>query len=53
MKKSTGIVIAAIGFLTGVFMGFMLSPMKNGMDIGSNSGNTVNNYYDAKEEEVK
>ncbi|MGN6712540.1 hypothetical protein [Anaerocolumna jejuensis] len=47
MKKSTAAFVSLICLLTGVILGFILSPVKYG--IGNNSGNTTNNYYNKKE----
>ncbi|SHK97875.1 hypothetical protein SAMN02745136_03783 [Anaerocolumna jejuensis DSM 15929] len=47
MKKSVAILVSIICLLTGVILGFFLSPVKYG--IGNNSGNTTNNYYNKKE----
>ena len=55
MKKSTGFILAIVGFLCGAALGFILSPVKGGVHIGSLSfdckmgcnngaGNTINKY---------
>ena len=55
MKKSTGFILAIVGFLCGAAVGFILSPVKDGIHIGSLSfdcnmgcnngtGNTSNKY---------
>lgn len=50
MKKSTAAFIAAISCLTGVIIGFLISPVKQGIgnNCGNNSGNT--NYYEHRDE---
>ena len=39
MKKSTCIVTGVIAFLTGLILGIIFAPAKNGISIGNNSGN--------------
>lgn len=39
MNKSTGILLALTGFFAGIILGFLLSPIKYGLKIGSNNGN--------------
>ena len=46
MKKKEIFMLAAITFSVGMVLGFLISPVKQG--IGNNSGNTTNNYYDKK-----
>ncbi|MBQ2824502.1 MAG: hypothetical protein IJF18_07985 [Oscillospiraceae bacterium] len=42
--KNTPIILAAlIGFLAGLVLGFVLSPVKKGVTIGSNNCNNGNN----------
>lgn len=48
MKKLTAILISIICLLTGILLGFMISPVKQGF--GNNCGNTTN-YNHKKEEE--
>lgn len=45
MKKSEVILATLCGFFFGVILGFLLSPIKKGIDIGNNSGNTTNNNF--------
>ncbi|HEX3037551.1 MAG TPA: hypothetical protein VHO94_00980 [Oscillospiraceae bacterium] len=40
MKKSTCFLLTALFFLLGIVTGFMFSPVKHGINIGNNSGNT-------------
>jgi phosphotransferase system glucose/maltose/N-acetylglucosamine-specific IIC component len=47
MKKFTKILISIICLLTGIIIGFLISPIKGG--IGNNAGNTFNYYGDKKE----
>lgn len=51
MKKSEKALPVICGFLFGVVVGFLLSPIKKGFEIGNNCGNCTN-YYDKKEEEI-
>ncbi len=48
MKKTTGILLALACFFAGTFLGFLVSPAKQGF--GNNSGNT-NNYYGHKKDD--
>lgn len=48
MKKITGILLAFTCLLTGIVIGFLISPAKGGF--GNNAGNTFNYYGDKKEE---
>lgn len=50
MKKSAFILPVLCSFFLGVLIGFLLSPVKKGFEIGNNSGNTNNNY--GKKEEI-
>lgn len=43
MKKSTAFWIALACLFTGIGIGFLVSPAKNGF--GNNNGNTTNNYF--------
>jgi len=45
MKKGMCFLLTILGLLAGAVLGFAFSPVKKGMDIGSNSGNTTSNYY--------
>lgn len=49
MKKSTCALVSALCFLTGVIVGFVFAPSKNGVSIGNNSGN----YYDCNKKDIK
>ena len=44
MKKREIFMLAALTLSMGVVLGFLLSPVKQG--IGNNAGNSTNNYYD-------
>lgn len=50
MKKSEAILVTLCGFFLGIIIGFVVSPIKKGFDIGNNSGNTTNNNYGDLEE---
>ena len=52
MKKSTAFFLCVITFLSGIILGFMMAPAKQGF--GNHSGNTRNikNYYLDKEDPV-
>ena len=43
MKKSTAFSLGMIGLLLGIIIGFLMSPVKYGIDIGNNSGNVYSN----------
>lgn len=49
MKKSTVILASLLGLFVGIVIGFLISPVKNGLEIGNNNGNT-RIYYDKQEE---
>lgn len=51
MKKSVAILSILCGFLSGVVIGFLLSPIKKGMEFGNNNGNTTHYHYGPEEEE--
>lgn len=53
MNKSTGFLIGIIGLLGGIILGFMLAPIKNGIECGNNNGNTRNYYYGPLEAEER
>jgi hypothetical protein len=40
MSKKEKFFIGFFGFLIGVIVGFLISPVKKGIEIGNNSGNT-------------
>lgn len=44
MNKSTGILLGIACFFAGLSIGIIVSAVKNGFEIGNNSGNTINNY---------
>jgi hypothetical protein len=50
MKKSEIILLSACSFLLGLVIGFLAAPIKKGIDIGNNCGNTTNHNYDCGEE---
>lgn len=43
MSKREIFTLSALTFSMGVVVGFLISPVKNGM--GNNSGNNIKNYY--------
>lgn len=43
--------VIVCSFLFGLVLGFLISPIKHGINIGNDSGNTVNNYDKDKEKE--
>ncbi|BCJ98329.1 hypothetical protein [Anaerocolumna chitinilytica] len=49
MRKPTVFFISVICLLSGIILGFLLSPVKFGL--GNDCGNTTNNYYNKKEQE--
>ncbi|MDF2537335.1 MAG: hypothetical protein K0S76_356 [Herbinix sp.] len=44
MSKSKKIFIGVFGFLLGMVVGFLISPIKKGIEIGNNCGNSPNYY---------
>jgi len=50
MDKKTKFLIGAVLFLSGIIIGFFISPIKQG--IGNNSGNNITNHYNKEEEQV-
>lgn len=52
MKKSEIILTGLLCFFIGIVFGFLLSPIKKGIDIGNDSGNTTNNNYGNDEEKL-
>ncbi len=53
MKKSEVILATLCGFFFGVIIGFLVAPIKKGVDIGNNSGNTTNNNFGDAEYEYE
>lgn len=51
IKKSELILATLCGFFFGVIIGFLIAPIKKGIEIGNNSGNTNNFDYEEEEEE--
>ncbi|HWT26450.1 MAG TPA: hypothetical protein VN131_00790 [Mobilitalea sp.] len=50
MKKSEIFLLTMCSFLLGLVIGFFTAPVKQGINIGNDSGNTVNNYDKEKAE---
>lgn len=50
MKKSEAILSILCGFLVGTVVGFLLAPIKKGMEFGNNNGNTTHYHYGPEEE---
>ena len=53
MKKSEVVLMSLCSFFFGVILGFLISPVKKGIDIGNNSGNTNNYYGEDKDTEAE
>lgn len=51
IKKSELILATLCSFFFGVIIGFLIAPIKKGIEIGNNSGNTTNLDYEEEEEE--
>ncbi len=49
-KEELKTILGALFF--GILIGILISPIKKGIEIGNNAGNT-NNYYGEKKEEPK
>jgi hypothetical protein len=49
MKKRTGFMLSLIFLLLGIIIGFLISPVKQGM--GNNNGNSIYNYKDEPKKE--
>lgn len=49
MKKSTAALLSFCCFLMGVIVGFLLSPIKDGVHCGNNNGNTT--VYNSRKDE--
>ncbi len=45
MKKSEIVLLSICSFLTGMVLGFLLAPIKKGIEMGNNCGNTTNHNY--------
>jgi hypothetical protein len=50
MNKSESRILALCCLFLGIVIGFLISPIKKGIEIGNNAGNTTNNYRCKKEE---
>lgn len=50
MKKSEIALLSLCSFLIGLVLGFLLAPIRKGVEIGNNSGNTTNNNYGGLED---
>lgn len=42
MRKTTGLLLALLGFFMGAVFGFLIAPAKSGMSIGNHQN--INNY---------
>jgi len=51
MKKSEKVFMVLFGFLLGVVVGCLIAPVKKGIEIGNNSGNTTNYYGKEQDDE--
>jgi hypothetical protein len=51
MKKSEVVLASLCGLFLGMVIGFLIAPIKKGIEFGNNSGNTTSNYYGKEEEE--
>jgi len=40
LKKLTGLLLALTSLFVGIILGFLLSPVKHGINIGNDSGNS-------------
>ena len=40
MKKTTAILLSCSALLFGMVLGFLISPIKKGIEVGNNSGNS-------------
>ena len=45
MKKNEIILLSVCTFLAGLVLGFLIAPIKKGLEIGNNCGNTNNYNY--------
>lgn len=52
MKKSTICLLCSTMLLFGTLLGFLLSPIKKGLYIGNNSGNTNSDPHSDQDESV-
>ncbi len=51
MKKTTAILLAFSALLFGVVCGFLISPIKKGIEVGNNSGNSTTYLAPEKKQE--
>ena len=51
MRKSTAVLTSALFFFMGIVIGFAFAPIKNGLFIGNNSGNSNNHFADDCDDE--
>lgn len=51
MSKRGTVLVAVCGILLGVVIGFLIAPIKKGIEIGNNAGNTTNYYGEKRDEE--
>ncbi len=51
MKKSTAALLSFCCFLLGIIVGFLISPIKDGVHCGNNNGNTT--VYNSDKENVE
>jgi hypothetical protein len=50
IKKSELILSTLCGLFFGIIIGFLIAPIKKGIEIGNNSGNTTNFDYEEEEQ---
>ena len=48
MKRKGNLLPLLAAFMTGVVLGFLLAPIKKGIESSCNNGNTNNYYYGIK-----
>ncbi len=51
MKRVEIILLSTCTFLAGLVLGFLIAPVKKGLEIGNNSGNTNNYNYGNNEKQ--
>lgn len=51
MKKSETVLAALCCLFFGIVVGFLIAPVKQGIEIGNNAGNTTNHNYGKDVEE--